>query len=259
MPRTPSKSPTRIQKLLADAGVGSRRRIERLIADGQVHVNGHVAALGDKASARDSISVAGRRVALAATGVNRVLAYHKPCGVITSRDDPDGRPAVFDDLPPLTGARWIAVGRLDVNTSGLLLFCTDGELAHRLMHPSSGLVREYLARVHGRVTDAALERLRNGVALDDGVARFDTIEEHAAGGSNRWFRVSLREGRNRLVRRLWLSQGLQVNRLIRVRFGPVALPRALRAGAWRELDAEIIERAAISEWIRHSRESGNPV
>ena len=243
MPRTFPKIPVRIQKLLADAGLGSRRRIERLIADGKVHVNGRVASLGDKASAQDSISVAGRHVALAATRVNRVLVYHKPCGVVVSRDDPDNRPTVFDDLPPLAGARWIAVGRLDVNTSGLLLFCTDGELAHRLMHPSSGLVREYLARVHGRVTAGMLERLRNGVALDDGPARFDTVEEHAGGGGNRWFRVRLCEGRNRLVRRLWLSQGLEVSRLIRVRFGTVALPRALRAGAWRELDAEIIERA----------------
>lgn len=244
MPRIPSEVPVRIQKLLADAGVGSRRRIERLIAEGQVRVNGRVAVPGDKASPRDSILVAGRRVAPAVAGASRVLAYHKPCGVITSRDDPGGRPTVFDHLPPLTGARWIAVGRLDVNTSGLLLFCTDGELAHRLMHPSSALVREYLVRVHGRVTGAALERLREGVLLEDGRARFDGVEEHAcAGRGNRWFRVRLHQGRNRLVRRLWLSQGLQVSRLIRVRFGAVALPRALRAGAWQELDPRTIERA----------------
>ena len=238
MPQTPH----RIQKLLADAGIGSRRRIEDLIATGQVRVNGRVARLGDKALRSDVVSVEGRPVALSAGRVQRLLAYHKPCGVITTRDDPDGRPTVFDRLPPLTGARWIAVGRLDVNTSGLLLFCTDGELAHRLMHPSAGLVREYLARVYGRVTDATLERLRRGVLLDDGRARFDAIEERAATGGNRWFRVRLREGRNRLVRRLWLSQGLVVNRLVRVRFGPVVLPRTLRPGDWRELDAAGVAR-----------------
>lgn len=244
MPRTLPKPPARVQKLLADAGVGSRRHVERLIADGQVRVNGRIAVPGDKASVQDSISVAGRRVALTAASTSRVLAYHKPCGVVTSRRDPDGRPTVFDDLPPLTGARWIAVGRLDVATSGLLLFCSDGKLAHHLMHPSSGFSREYLARVHGRVTPAVLERLRSGVTLDDGYARFDDLEEqHAGGGSNRWFRVRLGEGRNRLVRRLWLSQGLVVNRLIRVRFGPIALPRALRAGTCQELDPKTIKQA----------------
>lgn len=248
MPHTLSKIPARIQKLLADAGVGSRRHIERLIIAGQVRVNGRVAVPGDKASPQDSISVSGRRVALTATGVNRVLAYHKPCGVVTSRADPEGRPTVFDHLPPLAGARWIAVGRLDVATSGLLLLCTDGELAHRLMHPSSELAREYLARVHGRVTAAMLECLRDGVALDDGRARFDHLEEqHAGDGANHWFRVRLHEGRNRLVRRLWESQGLAVNRLIRVRFGSIVLPRALRAGAWRELDVAAFERARVAD------------
>ncbi len=232
----------RIQKLLADAGVGSRRRIERLIADGRVRVRGRLAQLGDRVSSSDSISIDGRRIVLPDVRVRRLIMFHKPCGVIVSRGDPGGRPTVFDHLPPLRGARWIAVGRLDVNTSGLLLLCTDGELAHRLMHPSSGLVREYLARVRGRVTADALERLRRGVQLDDGPARFETLEEHAAAdGSNRWFRVSLREGRNRLVRRLWKSQGFTVNRLIRVRFGPVRLPRDLPGGEWREMDMGLLE------------------
>lgn len=229
--------PERLQKLLARAGYGSRREIERWIEEGQITLNGRVATLGDQATVEDRIELRGRPLALSklARFKPRVLAYHKPAGEVCTRRDPGGRPTVFDRLPRMQSSRWIAVGRLDVNTLGLLLLTNDGELANRLMHPAYGIEREYMVRVLGTVDEAMLERLRTGVELEDGPARFDQIVAEGGEGANRWFRVRIGEGRKREVRRLWESQGLTVSRLIRVAYGPVTLERGLRPGRWREL------------------------
>ncbi len=230
-------APQRVQKLLAAAGVGSRRDIEELIRCGQVRVNGRVALLGDRASAADKIHVGDRRITVVGFLPPRVIAYHKPCGEVVSRRD-RLHDTVFTRLPALESGRWVTIGRLDVNTSGLLLACNDGELAYRLMHPSYRMSRTYRVRVRGEVSAVALQRLCAGVALDARTARFESLESKgAAGGVNRWFEVVLREGRNREVRRLWRSQGLEVSRLIRTDFAGVALG-TLPAGAWRELTAE---------------------
>ncbi|MHB1239720.1 MAG: 23S rRNA pseudouridine(2605) synthase RluB [Gammaproteobacteria bacterium] len=228
----------KLQKILARAGLGSRRAVEQWIQDGRVTVNGRRAALGDRAGAADTIAVDGRPVETTDPQVSRtrVILYHKPEGEVTTRHDPGGRPTVFRSLPPLTAARWIAVGRLDMNTLGLLLFTTDGGLAHRLMHPSAELEREYAVRVLGEADGLVRERLTQGVELEDGLARFERITAGEGGGrgANHWYYVVLREGRNRLVRRLWESQGFAVSRLIRVRFGPLELTRGLPPGQWRE-------------------------
>lgn len=232
----------KLQKVLARAGLGSRRDMEALIAAGRAVVNGRVAQLGDRVSEGDRILVDGHPVPvkMAAERRPRVLIYNKPEGEICSARDPEGRPTVFDRLPRLRGERWISVGRLDFNTSGLLLFTTDGELANALMHPSSGIDREYLCRVLGEVDDAMLARLREGVQLEDGLARFSDITPGGGSGANRWFYVCLMEGRNREVRRLWESQQVKVSRLKRVRFGPVFLPSRLKQGQWEELPPEEI-------------------
>lgn len=227
----------KLQKVLAAAGLGSRRGMEQWIADGRIAVNGKVAKLGDRVSEDDDILVDGRKLNRFRHKKRlRVLLYNKPDGEICSRSDPVGRPTVFDRLPPLTGERWVSVGRLDLNTSGLLLFTNDGELANRLMHPGSNIDREYLVRVHGDVTEEMLRQLREGVTLEDGVASFSDIVPGESSGANRWFTVALMEGRNREVRRLWESQGLAVNRLKRVRFGPVFLPSYLHQGQWIDLE-----------------------
>lgn len=221
--------PERIQKLLASAGLGSRREIERWIAAGDVKVNGVAAELGQRVTRADRIEVGGYPVRLPSVEKfeRRVLIYNKPEGELVTRDDPEGRPTVFDKLPKLQGGRWIAVGRLDINSSGLLLFTNDGELANRLMHPSREIEREYAVRVLGEVKPEMLERLRSGVELEDGKAQFDEIRDAGGEGANRWFHVVLREGRNREVRRLWEAVGVKVNRLKRVRFGDVLLGRLL--------------------------------
>ncbi len=233
----------RLQKVLAHAGLGSRRQIEQWIREGQVRINGQLARLGDRWHVGDRVRIKGRPINLDKRlgGMQvRVLAYHKPVGEIVARRDPEGRISVFQRLPRLTKGRWIAVGRLDLNTEGLLLFTNQGELANRLMHPAQALEREYAVRIYGRVTEAMLERLRLGVELEDGPARFDAIEPAGGEGANRWYKVVLREGRNRIVRRLWESLGVTVSRLIRIRYGPILLPAGLAVGRIRELSpAEI--------------------
>ncbi len=232
----------RLQKFLASAGLGSRRQIEDWIRQRRIVVNGQPAQLGLSVSNADRIEIDGKPVRIARRQPRRVLAYYKPVGEMTTRRDPDGRATVFDRLPPVHDGRWIAVGRLDLNTQGLLLLTNDGELANRLMHPSSRIDREYAVRVVGEVTPEQLQRLLEGVTLDDGVARFDEMREAGGEGVNHWYHVILREGRHREVRRLWESQGITVSRLIRVRYGPVVLRRGLHPGRWDELDeAEMAE------------------
>ncbi|WP_394182183.1 23S rRNA pseudouridine(2605) synthase RluB [Marinomonas posidonica] len=227
----------KLQKVLARAGQGSRREMENRIREGRVMVNGEVATLGDRVSITDSITIDGYAIVATEAGANRrVIIYNKPEGEVCTRKDPEGRTTVFEKLPKLRGERWIAVGRLDINTSGLLLFTTDGELANRLMHPSTEIDREYLVRVMGEVTDENLDNLKKGVNLEDGPAKFTDIVDGGGEGINHWFYVCLMEGRNREVRRLWESQGVKVNRLKRVRFGPVFLPSKAKVGRWVEME-----------------------
>ncbi len=229
----------RLQKLLASAGLGSRRTMEQWIRAGRITIGGRVAQLGDRAVPGDEVRLDGTRVALApeAPHPRELLLYHKPVGEVTTRSDPQGRPTVFDRLPAPRHGRWIVVGRLDVNTSGLLLFTTDGELAHRLMHPSAEIEREYRVRVRGRPGAKAIEALTRGVELEDGLARFERIVADRSGGSHSRYRVVLKEGRNREVRRMWSAVGHEVSRLMRIRYGPLELPESLRPGSWRSADA----------------------
>lgn len=237
----------RLHKVLAQAGLGSRRALEQRIADGLVKVNGEVARTGMSVGSGDRIELDGKTfVASALNEPARVLVYNKPEGEVTTRDDPEGRPTVFDALPALKGARWIAIGRLDINTTGLLLLTTDGELANAMMHPSSEIAREYVVRVRApegqeHVSEAIVDRLARGVALEDGPAKFDEIEKIGGTDSHDWFRVVVKEGRNREVRRLWESQGCQVSRLKRTRYGSVSLPRELLRGHSVELPPAQVE------------------
>jgi pseudouridine synthase len=237
----------RLHKVLAQAGLGSRRALEQRIAEGHVKVNGEVAQIGMSIRSGDRVEIDGRTfVASALAEPARVLLYNKPEGEVTTREDPEGRPTVFEALPALKGARWIAIGRLDINTTGLLLLTTDGELANAMMHPSSGIEREYICRVRAPegeegVPDSIVERLRRGIALEDGPAKFDQIERIGGTGSHDWFRVVLAEGRNREVRRMWESQGCQVSRLKRIRYGSITLPRSLLRGQSQELPTAHVE------------------
>ena len=228
----------KLQKVLARAGIASRREAERWIASGRVSVNGKVATLGDRVVGDEKILVDGKPVkSVAARAVSRrVLVYNKPEGEVCSRNDPEGRPTVFDHLPAVQDQRWVCVGRLDINTSGLLILTTDGELANRLMHPSYEVDREYAVRIRGSVDDGMIERLKTGVLLDDGLAKFTDIQASGGDATNHWFHVVLMEGKNREVRRLWESQGAQVSRLKRVRYGCIFLPSRLKVGAWEELN-----------------------
>ena len=233
-------TPQRLQKLIAQAGLASRRQAEAWIEAGRVQVNGKLAKLGDRAASDDVVTVDGQPLPEGA-GSCQVLVYHKPAGQITSRSDERERPTVFDDLPELSHGRWIAVGRLDFQTSGLLLLTTDGELANRLMHPSSQIQRRYLARIRGVPSREQLEKLEAGVDLEDGIAQFEYIREKQGKGSNRWYEVALREGRNREVRRMWQAVGLEVNRLIRIGYGPISLDRGHPAGEMHWLSRKEIE------------------
>jgi 23S rRNA pseudouridine2605 synthase len=232
----------KLQKLLATVGLGSRRELEKWISAGRVSVNGSTAKLGDRAETDDRILVDGRPIKIVTDDSPRVLMYSKPEGEVSTTTDPEGRTTVFDGLPRLSRGRWIAIGRLDINTSGLLLFTTHGELANRLMHPSYEVKREYMVRIHGEVNEAMIARLTEGVILEDGVAKFQTVKaQHARSNdehisSNQWFRVILAEGRTREVRRLWESQGVEVNRLKRISYGPIELPSFVRRSEFIELD-----------------------
>jgi len=228
----------KLQKVLARIGVGSRRDVEAWISQGRIKVNGVAATLGQRVDLHDAIAVDGKLIKReeAAEATRRVIMYNKPDGEICTRDDPEGRPTVFDRLPRPKEGRWINIGRLDINTTGLLLFTTDGELANRLMHPSYEMDREYAVRVRGEVDDEMIERLKAGVMLEDGPAKFTDIQKAPGGeGFNHWYHCVVMEGRNREVRRLWESQGLVVSRLKRVRFGPVFLNSDLPMGRWREM------------------------
>ncbi|NWE67122.1 23S rRNA pseudouridine(2605) synthase RluB, partial [Pseudomonas gingeri] len=228
----------KLQKVLARIGVGSRRDVEGWISKGRIKVNGKDATLGQRVDLHDAITIDGKVIKReeAAESVRRVIMYNKPDGEICTRDDPEGRPTVFDKLPRPKEGRWINIGRLDINTTGLLMFTTDGELANRLMHPSYEMDREYAVRVRGEVDDEMIERLKAGVVLEDGPAKFTDIQQAPGGeGFNHWYHCVVMEGRNREVRRLWESQGLVVSRLKRVRFGPVFLNSDLPMGRWREM------------------------
>lgn len=248
--RPPAAPPAeRVHKLLAAAGHGSRREIETLIAAGRITVNGVPATPGTQAAPTDDIRLDGRRLRLALPDAKRrVLIYHKPEGEIVSRDDPEGRPTVFDKLPPLQNQKWVAVGRLDFNTEGLLVFTTDGALANRLMHPRYEVEREYAVRVLGELDEEDQYRLLDGIELEDGLARVLKIEDAGGDGANRWYQLVIREGRNREVRRLIEALGYTVSRLIRIRFGPLALPPQLKRGQTRELsEHEILQLVRWAE------------
>lgn len=228
---------TRIHKVLADHGIGSRRGIESLIRQKKVLVNGQLASIGQLVSEQDIFEVEGRTVRLSKKDPTkkRILMYNKKVGEISSRNDPDHKKTIFDSLPKLRSGRWVSVGRLDINTSGLILLTNDGSLANQLMHPSSNIEREYIARVRGNVTDEILNNLIEGVKLDDGFAKFTDVQGGRKGNTNQWFAMVIMEGRTREVRRLWESQGLEISRLKRVRYGNVFLPANLKQGAYKEL------------------------
>lgn len=239
--------PERLQKVLAQLGLGSRREVEEWIVEGRISVNGLPATLGQKVGPGDRVKYNGKLIPLKFSArPPRLLIYHKSEGEIVSRDDPEGRPSVFERLPVLRRGRWIAVGRLDFNTSGLLLFTNDGTLANRLMHPRYELEREYAVRLLGTLSDEQADSLTTGIELEDGPARFSTLRDEGGEGVNHWYRVTLFEGRNREVRRMFEAVGLTVSRLMRVRYGPVSMPSRLKRGMWMELsEAEVCEIAGL--------------
>ncbi|WP_081298335.1 23S rRNA pseudouridine(2605) synthase RluB [Gilliamella sp. Occ4-3] len=234
----------KLQKVLANLGNGSRREIEAMIVAGKISVDGKIATLGDRVdvNANPKIRINGHLVQLRSKEkeVCRVLAYYKPEGEICSRNDPQGRATVFERLPRLKNARWVNIGRLDINTSGLLLFTTDGELANRLMHPRHEIEREYAVRVFGNVADQQINQLRKGVQLEDGPASFQSIKAQGGDGINQWFNVVITEGRNREVRRMWEAIDVQVSRLLRIRYGNITLPKGLSRGTWLELGIDSV-------------------
>ncbi|SNX58942.1 ribosomal large subunit pseudouridine synthase B [Nitrosomonas ureae] len=233
----------KLQKLLAQKGLGSRREMEALIASGQVKLNDHIAVIGDRAGPGDIVRI-GRRVIRIheEEELPKVLLYHKPEGEIVSRNDPQGRPSVFDKLPHLRSSKWIAIGRLDFNTSGLLIFTNDGALANRMMHPRFEMEREYAVRILGELTEEQMQQLTTGITLEDGEAAFTYLADQGGEGANHWYRVILKEGKNREVRRMFEAIGLTVSRLMRVRFGPINLPPRIKRGQWLELDEKETRR-----------------
>jgi 23S rRNA pseudouridine2605 synthase len=247
----------RLQKVLAQAGFGSRREMEEWIAAGRVSVNGEPATLGMRVVAGDLVKTERRTIRVGEREhAVRILLYHKPEGEIVSRDDPEGRASVFDKLPKLRGQKWVAIGRLDFNTSGLLIFTTSGDLANRLMHPRFEVEREYAVRVQGTMTDEQIAQLlKQGIDLDDGNVKFEKIEDEGGEGFNHWYRVMLKEGRNRVVRRSFDALGLPVSRLIRVRFGLVNLPPRLKRGMTAELGEG--EVAQVLDWVGMATESAD--
>jgi 23S rRNA pseudouridine2605 synthase len=247
--RPPADSPSqKLHKVLAQSGVGSRRLMEEWIREGKVTVNGSVAGIGARVVPSDVIRIGRRTVRWPGTHrVPRVLLYHKPEGEIVSHEDPEGRASVFEKLPQLKGAKWLAVGRLDYNTSGLLIFTTSGELANRMMHPRFAVEREYAVRIIGELSPAQVSRLEQGIALSDGIAKCESVADEGGEGTNHWYRIVLREGRNRVVRRLFEALGLTVSRLIRVRFGVVALPPRLKRGQVSPLPAAEVK--GLLEWL----------
>ena len=254
----------RIQKVLSRLGVGSRRQIEAWISEGKIQINKKPAQLGDHITVSDRVYVKGKQIDLSRLDQvrRRVIAYYKNEGEICSRDDPEHKDSVFDHLPKLDNGRWIAIGRLDLNTCGLMLFTTDGELANRLMHPSFEIEREYASRVLGEVSADALENMLNGVECEDGVLKFDQIRDAGGSGANHWYHVILHQGRYREVRRLWESQGIKVSRLKRVRYGSIILPRSLRQGNWIELEPAQIKELLDMTGMKaepQSREQHKPV
>ena len=238
----PAPEAHKLHKLLAQTGLGSRRAMETLVEEGQVTVNGVRAVVGTRVGPDDVVRMGRRVIRLTfALALPRVLLYHKPEGEIVSREDPQGRPSVFDKLPRIKGGKWIAIGRLDFNSSGLLLFTTSGDLANRLMHPRFEIEREYAVRVMGQLSDEQKKTLTGGVTLDDGSAHFDAIADEGGEGSNHWYRVVIKEGRNREVRRLFEAVGLMVSRLMRVRYGIINLPPRLKRGKMLELQVREVE------------------
>jgi len=234
----------RIQKVLARSGYGSRRQIEAYIKDGKFSVNGEVAKLGDQVSMGDNVRLDGKPLStkrLWQALPQQVILYNKPVGEVCTRKDPEGRRTIFQSLPTPEQGRWVSVGRLDINTSGLIILTTDGELANRLMHPSNEMDREYAVRVLGNVTPEIMQTLREGVQLEDGKAKFNDIQSSGGEGANQWYHVVIQEGRNREVRRLWESQGIQVSRLMRVRYGPIIIPNSLKMGRWVKLEGKDLE------------------
>ena len=233
----------KLQKLLAQKGLGSRREMEALIASGRVSINGRKAVLGDRAGAQDRIQIDKRLIRLDfSERLPRLLLYHKPEGEIVSRHDPEGRPTVFDKLPHLKSSKWIAIGRLDFNTSGLLIFTTDGSLANRLMHPRFEMEREYAVRIIGELTTEQITQLTSGIQLEDGIATFNQLTAQRGEGVNRWYRAILKEGKNREIRRMFEALGITVSRLMRIRFGPINLPARIKRGKWLELDEKETKR-----------------
>ena len=260
--RKPLVSPEgeRIQKVLAHAGLASRREVEEWIKNGEVLINGNVAKLGDRWHEGDHLTLKGRPLNLEKRmhAPTRVLLYHKPAGELVSRRDPEGRPVIFTQLPRLEIGRWIAIGRLDLNTQGLLLVTNNGELANQLMHPAQQIEREYAVRVLGQIGEEVLARLRKGVELEDGPARFESIEPAGGEGANRWFHVTLREGRNRIVRRMWESQNIAVSRLIRIRFGSIVLPPRLKARTFYELEPKELNELLNSVGLGMEAKTSQP-